>query len=83
MEVSCKLHGPTRPDPARPGRFISMDRTSGTRWLGGWMGSRTGLAVVKKGNLLPCRESVPRSFTGSLCAKATELSRLISPAYSD
>jgi hypothetical protein len=39
---------------SRPGRFTPRERASGTHWIGGWVGPRTGLdAVVKKKNSQP------------------------------
>jgi len=36
---------------SRPGRVTPGERTPGSRWIGGWVGSRAGLdAVVKRTN---------------------------------
>jgi hypothetical protein len=35
-----------------PGRFTPGERASGTHWIGGWVGSRTGLDDVKKRKFL-------------------------------
>jgi hypothetical protein len=42
---------------SRPGRFIVREGTPGTRWIGGWVGSRAVLdAMVKRKIHSPCRE---------------------------
>jgi hypothetical protein len=54
MEVSGQLHAP---DALPPG-----ERTPGSHWTGGWVGSRAVLyAVVKKKIPSPHRESNPRT----------------------
>jgi len=42
-------------------RFTPGKRTTNTHWIGGWVGSRTGLDTVPKRKSLycPCRESNP------------------------
>jgi len=43
---------------SRPGRFNAGERTTGTPWIGGYVGPRAGLdAVTKRKILRPCRES--------------------------
>jgi len=43
------------------GRFTAMERGPVTHWIGGLVGSRTGLdAVVKKQIPSPCRDLNPR-----------------------
>jgi hypothetical protein len=43
---------------SRPGRFTHKERTPGTHWIGGWVGSRAVLdAVVKRKIPSPLRES--------------------------
>jgi hypothetical protein len=32
---------------SRPGRFTPRVKTSGTHWIGGWVGSRAGLDAVE------------------------------------
>jgi hypothetical protein len=40
--------------PSLPGRFTPGERASGTHWIGGWMGPKTGLdAVGGGGEILP------------------------------
>jgi hypothetical protein len=47
---------------SRSGHFIPRERVPGIHWIGGWVGSRAGLDVVMKRNILsPCRESNPRT----------------------
>jgi hypothetical protein len=47
---------------SRPGRFVTREETSGTRWIGGWMGPRAVLdAVVTIKIPSPRRESNPRT----------------------
>jgi hypothetical protein len=36
---------------SRPGRFTAGQIAPGTHWIGGWMGSRTGLDAVEKKSL--------------------------------
>jgi hypothetical protein len=36
-----------------PGSFTTGKRASGTHWIGGWVGPRTGLNYVEKGKFLP------------------------------
>jgi hypothetical protein len=38
---------------SRPGRFIPGERTPYTHWIGGWVGSRTGLEGTEKRKILP------------------------------
>jgi hypothetical protein len=38
---------------SRIGRFIPVERAAGTYWIGGWMGSSTGLDDVRKLLTLP------------------------------
>jgi hypothetical protein len=33
---------------SRPGRFIPIERTPNTHWIGGWADSRAGLDLVSK-----------------------------------
>jgi hypothetical protein len=40
-----------------PGRLNLGERVSGTHWLGGWVGPRTGLEDVEKGKSCPYRRS--------------------------
>jgi len=45
---------------SRPGHFSPVERASGTHWIGGWAGPRTGLyAVVVGGGGGLCRKSTP------------------------
>jgi hypothetical protein len=37
---------------SRPGRFTPRERAPGTHWIGGWMGPRTGLDDMEKGEFL-------------------------------
>jgi hypothetical protein len=37
---------------SRPGGFIPRERVSGTRWIGGWIGSRAGLDDMEKRKFL-------------------------------
>jgi hypothetical protein len=37
---------------SRPGRFIPGERASGTRWIGDWVGPRTGMGDVEKRKFL-------------------------------
>jgi hypothetical protein len=47
---------------SRPGRFTPREKTSGSHWIGGWVGPRAGLdAVVKRKIPSPRRESNPRT----------------------
>jgi hypothetical protein len=47
---------------SRPGRFTPRERSLGTHWIGGWVGSRAVLdAVVKRKIPSPSRESNPRT----------------------
>jgi len=47
---------------SRPGRFAPRERAHGTRWIGGWVGPRSGLdTVVKRKIPSPCRHLNPRS----------------------
>jgi hypothetical protein len=39
-----------------PGRFTFGEGTSGTRWIGGWVGPRSGLDTAKKRKILHCLE---------------------------
>jgi hypothetical protein len=40
---------------SRPGRFTSVERTSGISWMGGWLGSTASLDAVKQIKVfLPC-----------------------------
>jgi len=42
---------------SRPGRITPEEKASGTHWIGGWVGYRTGQdAVARRRNLRPCRE---------------------------
>jgi hypothetical protein len=36
-----------------PGRFIHGETASGTNWIGGWMGSGTGLEAFEKRKIFP------------------------------
>jgi hypothetical protein len=36
----------------RPGRFIPGEKDTGTHWIGGWVGPRTGLDEVEKRKFL-------------------------------
>jgi hypothetical protein len=48
---------------SRPGRFTPTEITSGTHWIGGWVGPRAILdAVVKRKIPSPRRESKPRTL---------------------
>jgi hypothetical protein len=38
---------------SRPRHFISRERAPGTRWIGGWVGSRTSLEDMEKLKFLP------------------------------
>jgi hypothetical protein len=42
------------PPPSR------RERATGTHWIGGWVGPRTGLDVVEKRNILPLPGIQPR-----------------------
>jgi hypothetical protein len=54
MEVSGQPHAPAALPP--------KERTSGTHWIGGWVGPRAVLdAVVKRRIPSPRRESNPRT----------------------
>jgi hypothetical protein len=44
---------------SRPDRITPRERAPGTQWIGGWVGPRTGLEVVEKRNIFPCRQSNP------------------------
>jgi hypothetical protein len=48
MEVSGQLHAAAALPPG--------ERTPGIHWIGGWVGPRSGLDDVKKGNILPVRD---------------------------
>jgi hypothetical protein len=42
---------------SRPSRFTIEERTCGTHWIGGWVGSSADLDVVKQETKpCPCRE---------------------------
>jgi hypothetical protein len=41
---------------SRPGRFTPIERASGTHWIGGWVGPRTGLDDVERRKILPLPE---------------------------
>jgi hypothetical protein len=36
-----------------PGRFIHAERASGNNWIGGWVGSGTGLEALEKRKTFP------------------------------
>jgi hypothetical protein len=44
---------------SRPYRFTPGERVAGIHWIGGWVGSRTGLDAVEERKILHCRESNP------------------------
>jgi hypothetical protein len=44
---------------SRSGRFTCGERTSGTHWIGDWVGARAGLDAVKRKISCLCRESNP------------------------
>lgn len=48
------------------GRFNPGDRAPGTRRMQGWLGSRTGMKVLKKkGSILPVPGNVSRTYRPS------------------
>jgi hypothetical protein len=54
MEVSGQLHAPAG--------LLSRETTSGTHWIGGWVGPRAGLEVMEKRKTsCPYREPNPDS----------------------
>jgi hypothetical protein len=57
---------------SRPGRFTPDENSTGTHWLGEWVGPRAGLDAVEKIKILPLPEfearvnqSVARRYTDS------------------
>jgi len=61
---------------SQSGRFTSGERTPSTHWIGGWVGSRSCLDVVKKRNsesLLGLEKRIIQPLAQSY---ATELYRL-------
>jgi hypothetical protein len=46
---------------SRPGHFTPRERGPGTQLIGGWVGPRAGLGVVKRKIPNPRRESNPRT----------------------
>jgi hypothetical protein len=51
MEVSGWLHTPASLPP--------YGKSSGTYWIGGWVGPRDGVGVVGRGNLAPTGSRIP------------------------
>jgi hypothetical protein len=51
---------------SRLGRFISEERTTGTNFIGGWVGPRTGLEAVEKTEILSLTGIEPRLSIPSL-----------------
>jgi hypothetical protein len=48
---------------SHPSHFTHKERTYGTNWIGGWVGSRAGLDVVVKRKILSsCQELNPRTL---------------------
>jgi hypothetical protein len=52
---------------SRPCRFTPRVTSSGTDWIGGWVGPRVGLGSTQEKKICPCQESNPgcpaRSYT--------------------
>jgi hypothetical protein len=46
---------------SRPGRFTPRERALGTHWMGGWVGPRAVLDMVKRKIPSPRQESNPRT----------------------
>jgi hypothetical protein len=62
---------------SRPCRFTPRKRAPGTRWIGGWVGTRAGLEEVVKRNIpSPWRESNRDRPPCNVVAIPTELFRL-------
>jgi hypothetical protein len=65
-----------------PGYFTPRERASSTHWIGGWVGTRTGLdMVVKKKNPCPCQESNPGHPAHSLVTILAELVQIINDYF--
>jgi hypothetical protein len=63
----------------RPGCFTPEERIPGTHWIGGLVGSRSGLGAVEKVNpltLLIIEPRFPGRSAGSFVVKLTEITLL-------
>jgi hypothetical protein len=61
-----------------PGGFITRERAADIRFIGGWVGLRTGLDVMaNEKSSCPYRESNPCRPARSLVTMLTEISRLL------
>jgi hypothetical protein len=62
---------------SQPGRFIPREKAPRTRWIGGWVGLRSGLDTVAEKKFCTYRELNPAHTVRSSVIVLTELARLL------
>jgi hypothetical protein len=60
---------------SRSGRFASREKAPGTHWIGGWVGSRTGLNHVERRNCNPSVIQPVESYYTECAIPVREINR--------